>query len=439
MRGLAGDPAGNLSDLQEEPLMSRLLLCVAGASCLVAPVRAELPPLVPRAVLFGNPVKASPLISPDGKRLAYLAPDKKDVLQVWVRSAGKEDDRMVTADKKRGIRQHLWAHDPDTLLYLQDNDGDENFHVYSVNLATNVVRDLTPFQGVRATPAGVHKDFPNELLVTLNLRDRRLFDVYRIDLTTGAVVLDTKNPGDVIGWSTDPKFRVRLALAGTREGGREVRARAGEKAPWKKVVTWGPDDADGQPVDFTADGKALWMISSEGRDTLALVKRDLETGKEEVIASDDGADAGGFLVDPDAHEVQAVAFTRERRKWKAIDKEVAADLAALDKGVPGEPSVVSRSRDLKTWVVAAGGDVTPDRYYLYDRPTKALTPLFASRPDLEKYRLAAMKPVTVKSRDGLELVCYLTLPAGVEPKNLPMVLQVHGGPWSRDLAASARR
>src|SRR5262249_7018951 len=413
--------------------MRRLLLLSASLCLLLPPMtRAELPPLIPRKVLFGNPVKASPQISPDGKHLAYLAPDKKDVLQVWVRTIGKEDDRIATAATKRGIHQFQRTYAPDTLLYAQDKDGDENFHVYAVDLKSDITRDLTPFEGVRASPQGLHKDFPNELLVIMNKRDRRAFDVYRIDLKSGEATLDTKNPGDVIGWETDPKFRVRGALAATRDGGREVRVRADEKAPWKTIVKWGPEDAEGSIVDFTADGKSLWLVSSEGRDTLALVKRDLASGKEEVIASDPGADAGGLIYDDDRHVPQAIAFTRERRKWKVLDKDIADDLKGLEKAARGEPSVGSRTRAMKTWVVAYSSDVHPTQYYLYDQPTKKLTFLFSVQPALEKYKLAPMKPVTIKSRDGLELVCYLTLPVGIEPKNLPLVLNVHGGPWGRD-------
>src|SRR5262249_35681327 len=156
--------------------------------------------------------------------------------------------------------------------------------------------------------------------VNLNLRDRRLMDVHRIDLTTGAVVLDTRNPGDVVGWQTDPQFKVRAALAATPDGGFEVRLRADAKAPWKKVVTWGPEDADGRIVDFTADGKSLWLVTSEGRDTLALVKRDLAADTEQTVASDPGADAGSVVYDRATHKPEAVAFTRERLKWKVLDK-----------------------------------------------------------------------------------------------------------------------
>ncbi len=194
-------------------------------------VRAELPSLIPRDLLFGNPERASPELSPDGLRLAWLAPDTKNVLQVWVKTLGKDDDKIVTADKKRGIRQFYWAKDNRTLLYLQDADGDENFHVYGVDLDSGNVRDYTAFQGVRAGVEDLNPDFPNEVLLTLNLRDRSLFDVYRLSLKNGALELDTRNPGDVSGWGTDPKFRVRLAQVATPEGGTEIRVRADEQSP----------------------------------------------------------------------------------------------------------------------------------------------------------------------------------------------------------------
>ena len=209
--------------LAEEVTVKRLaflipLLLVAPLALAAVPTAgdARLPPLIPRDVLFGNPVKASPQISPDGTRLAYLAPYDKGVLNVWVRTIGKDDDVQVTNDTHRGIRQYFWAEDGKHMFYLQDIGGDENFHVYSVDLETKVVRDLTPFQGIRATNILIDKDHPNEMLVGLNLRDRRVFDMYRVDLTTGAVVLDTQNPGDVVGWSPTPTSRSAARRRRTR-------------------------------------------------------------------------------------------------------------------------------------------------------------------------------------------------------------------------------
>jgi dipeptidyl aminopeptidase/acylaminoacyl peptidase len=408
-------------------LTAVVLLLAAGT-----PAGAELPPLIPRKVLFGNPVKASPQISPDGKYLSYLAPDDKDVLQVWVQTVGKDDARKVTADKKRGIRTHFWTYAPDTLLYMQDHEGDENFHIYAVNVQDGKVRDLTPFEGVRAGVVGLDRDVPGQLLASMNRENARLFDVYRIDLNTGEAKLDTKNPGDVVGWETDPKFRIRAAQAFTPDGGMQVRVRSDEKSDWKPAITWGPDDVDGRVLGFTADGKGLWLTSSEGRDTLSLVKRDVAAGKEEVLASDPKADVSGVIFNPITHTPEAVSFNRERVRWEALDPKIADDLKALEQGAQGEPSVISRTRDLDTWVVAYSADLHPTNYYLYDRKTKKLTFLFTAQPELAKYKLASMKPVVIKSRDGLDLVSYLTLPVGVEPKNLPLVLTVHGGPWARD-------
>src|SRR5262249_19038051 len=195
---------------------------------------------------------------------------------------------------------------------------------------------------------------------------------------------------------------------------------------------WGPEDADGRIIGFTPDVKGLWLASSAGHDTLSLVKRDLDGGKEEVIASNPGADASNFLFNRETHEVEAGAFNRERVEWKAIDPKVADDLEALKKGAAGEATVVNRDRDSQTWVVQYVADVQPADYYLYDRKSKKLTHLFPSRPELARYKLAPMKPVVIKSRDGLDLVSYLTLPVGVEAKKLPLVLDVHGGPWARD-------
>jgi dipeptidyl aminopeptidase/acylaminoacyl peptidase len=414
--------------------MSRVALFVLAVSGLLVATlpAAELPPLIPRKVLFGNPVKQSPQLSPDGKRLAYLAPDDRDVLQVWVQTIGKDDARKVTNDRKRGIRVHLWTYHPDTLLYAQDRDGDENFHVYAVNVASSAVRDLTPHEGVRATPIGVDRDYPDQLLVQMNRNNPRLFDAYRIDLASGKATLDTKNPGDVVGWEADAQFRIRGCQAFTRDGGVEVRYREDEKSSWKVAVKWSQDDNEGRVVGFSADGKSLWLNSSAGRDTLSLVNHDLASGKEEVLASDPHSDVSQVLFDPLRHLPEAVAFNRQRIRWQALEESIKDDLEQLRKGAPGEPSIISRDRDLKKMVVSYTADVRPAEYYLYDRDSKQLTHLFASRPDLARYTLAPMKPVVIPSRDGLELVSYLTLPVGLEPRKLPMVLVVHGGPWARD-------
>jgi len=396
-----------------------------------ASTRAELPPLIGRDVLFGNPEKVSPRLSPDGKRISWVAPNDKNVLQVWVKTVGKEDGKPVTADKKRGIRQYFWAWDSKTLVYSQDNDGDENTHLWGVDLDSGNVRDLTPFQGVKASLTERDPNFPNELLVEMNLRDRHAFDVHRLDLRTGALTLDTQNPGDVAGWSADAKFQVRAAQAQTPDGGTEIRVRDDVKSPWRSFVKVGPGE-NLDFLDFNADGTAAYLLSSVGRDTAAVVERNLATGAEKVLASSPEADAEGFFVHPTKHIVQAVAFAPGRAQWKVLDPSIQADFDGIAKLSDGDFAVTNRDAADATWLVAVTRDKGPVRFYSWDRKERKGTFLFVHQPKLEGQTLAEMKPIKIKSRDGLTLNSYLTLPVGVPAKNLPMVLWVHGGPWARD-------
>src|SRR6516165_5496894 len=169
--------------------------------------RADLPPLIPRDILFGNPERANPRISPDGKHLAWLAPDSKNVLQVWVKPLEAKEGKIVTHDKKRGIRNYSWAPNSNAILYQQDTEGDENFHVYGADLISGSVRDYTPFEGIRAGIIATDHKFPDEMLVSMNLRNRRRFDAYRLTLSTGALVLDTEAADDVTGFTADSKLQ----------------------------------------------------------------------------------------------------------------------------------------------------------------------------------------------------------------------------------------
>ncbi|MHB1425737.1 MAG: S9 family peptidase [Gemmataceae bacterium] len=406
------------------------VLCLASAEA-TAPA-AKLPDLISREVLFGNPERANPRLSPDGKMLAYLAPDKKNVLQVFVRTIGKNDDRQVTRDKKRGIRTYYWAYDGERLLYLQDTDGDENYHVYLANIKSGLVRDLTPFQGVRAEGVHLSPEHPQEMLVGLNVTDRGKFDVYRVNLKSGAIELDTKNPGNVVGFVPDADFKVRAAAAATpKDGGQDLLVREAVDKPWKKQRHWSFEE-EGQPIGFSKDGKTLYLEGNHDANTSRLLALDLATGKEEVLAEDDNYDVGGVLVHPTRHTLQAVSFKRDKVEWKILDKDIADDFKALAKVRSGQYSVVSRDLADKTWLVAYSTDDGPAAYYVYDREGRKAQLLFTSQPKLEGLSLSPMKPISVQARDGLILRGYLTTPVGVEARNLPMVLLVHGGPWGRD-------
>jgi dipeptidyl aminopeptidase/acylaminoacyl peptidase len=398
---------------------------------MIAAAQGELPPLISRDILFGNPERTSPTLSPDGKRLAWLAPDTNNVLQVWVKTVGKEDDKIITADKKRGIRQYFWAKDNRNLLYLQDSDGDENFHAYGVELDSGNVRDYTPFQGVRAQVTDLNPDFPNEVLVELNLRNRALFDVYRLNLKNGALELDTQNPGDVAGWGADAQFRVRSAQIATPEGGTEIRVRADQQSPWKTFLKVGPEEIL-NALDFNKDGQSLYLMSSIGRDTAAVVEKNVADGKEKVLAVSDEVDAGNVVIHPRRHVVEAVSFSPGRSRWQVVDPAVKEDFDGLAKLNDGDFVIVNRTEADDIWLVGYTSDRAPGRFYRWDRKAKQGTFLFTSQPKLDGLRLAEVKPVVIPTRDGLKMNSYLTLPVGVVPKNLPLVLFPHGGPWARD-------
>lgn len=392
---------------------------------------AELPPLIPKELLFGNPQRAQARISPDGKRMSYLAP-KDGVLNVWVKTIGQEDDRAVTNDTLRGIQIHFWAQDNTHILYLQDVGGDENFHIYAANLNDNQTRDLTPFEGVRAQPVALDPNFPNEMMMQLNKRDPSLFDLYKLNLATGEATLVHENPGNLVGYIPDNQFKARGAVGMSPDGGIDLLVRDTEADEFRLLMHWGPQDGDGEPHGFTPDGKGMYVADPLGSDVSQLKIVDLATKAETVIAQSPKVDVGAVFIHPTKYHVQAVSFNYDQNRWTVLDSSVADDFAAIEAIFPGEFEIVSRDLADKNWLVAFSSDVKAVRYYAYDRETNQSTFLFSVRPELDEHTLAPMKFVEIKARDGLVLPSYLTLPVGVEPKNLPLVLNVHGGPWARD-------
>lgn len=572
------------------------------------PVAKKWPPVVvdaemiPRDVLFGNPDWVAARLSPDGKRLSYLAPSN-GVMNVFV---GPADDpkaaRPVTQDKKRGIRVYFWAYTNEHVLYLQDKDGDENWHVFAVDLNTQTTKDLTPIAGVRAAIEKVSYKHPDEILVGLNDRDPALHDIHKINIRTGERTLVQENPG-FVGFLVDDDYTIRFANKMTPDGGmqmfkpvvkdkaqskkkrdeerrakraakqaakkakkekktkavaaakekapkepkvakakgastsnrREIRTleksikkleqkavnadkrvaymtrkqkgnlegakqeaamahkeledtkaqlealnsgkpapakaapapaaaatpapapkttvAAVEPAPEKKAAPaasaigeeWELFDTVGMEdmlttaaIDFDKTGNVLYMIDSRGRNTAAFVTLDLKTGEKKMLAEHPKADISDLMIHPTEKTVEAAAFTYERKEWKILDEEVGADLKRLGKLAEGDYEVVSRTLDDRQWIVAYVVDDGPVRYYRINRDERREYFLFTNRTDLEGATLVTMIPSVIKTRDGKELVNYLSLPPGSDPEwdgrpkePLPMVLNVHGGPWAR--------
>ena len=402
--------------------------------------------LIPRSVLFGNPQRAAARISPNGKWISFLAP-ASGKLNVWVAPV---DDlskaKQVTDDKVRDIRVYNWAYTGEHILHTQDNGGDEDWHVYVTDVATNKTTDLTKLDGVHATIEGVSEKFPEEILVGLNDRDPQHHDIYRVNIKTGERTLLQENSG-VAAYITDDDYQVRLVYNYTPDGGQELlEPKEGQQAGEKGITEWdsfmkvGPEDAmTTGPAGFNKEGNVLYLLDSRNRDTGALFSLDLASDEKKLVAEDDKADVGEVIVHPTEKTIQAVGFTYDRRKWKILDDSIKKDLDYLATVEDGELSITSRTLDDKLWTVAYILDDGPVKYYLYDRANEKAKFLFNNRDDLEGYPLVKMHSPIIDSRDGKKLVSYLSLPPGSDPdgdgrpdKPVPLVLSVHGGPWARD-------
>ena len=392
---------------------------------------AKAPPLVPLRDFFRNPVGAAYQVSPGGDYLSWLAP-WENRLNVFVQPIdGSKEPVRLTQATKRDISGYFWAA-KDQIVYLQDDGGDENFHLYAVGVDGSGKRDLTPFPGVRV---GVVDDLRNDedhLLIEMNKRDARVFDVFRLNTRDGEMELVAENPGSVSGWVTDHDGKVRAAVQ-TDGVNTELLYRATEKEPFKKVlVTDFRESAD--PMFFTYDNKELYASSNIGRDKSAIVRLDPATGKElEVLFEHPEVDVGG-LVGSDKRKVLTTAFfTRDKVEYHFFD-DMRRDLQAkLEKKLPGtEVMLVSTDRDEDKYIVRTQSDRSRGAFWFYDTKTDELRKLADVTPWLADDQMAPMKPVQIAARDGLKLPAYLTLPPGGAGKDLPAVLYVHGGPWARD-------
>ncbi|WP_206202536.1 S9 family peptidase [Thioalkalivibrio sp. XN279] len=410
----------------------------AAAPAAAQATAAEPAALIERDKLFGNPARSSAQLSPDGKRIAYLAP-RDGVMNVWVAPL---DDiaaaQPVTAEKVRPIRGYSWSPDGTQILYVQDKGGDENFLLYGVNLESGETRDYTPFDNVRVTIVGVSNKVKDEILIGLNNRDPRWHDVHRLNLDSGEITLVRQNDG-YAGFAADQDLELRIAAKPTPDGGLLVE-RIGADGETSLLTTIPSEDSLTSNVLSIPQGADFaYMLDSRGRNLGALVKLDLESGETEVIASGQRADIGGIMSHPVTGEVQAYAENYLSNRWYPIGDALKADIEFLDREAGGEWSVTSRTDDDRYWSLVIDRVTEPAAYWLYDREDKTLERLFTIRPELEGETLAAMHAVEIKSRDGLTLVSYLSLPPHLDPEGkgvpvepVPMVLNVHGGPWARD-------
>jgi dipeptidyl aminopeptidase/acylaminoacyl peptidase len=442
--GKSGPPAGGNTTPDPGP--------AAGADPAPPPARPEAPPaepappkgnprtdLISRQVLFGNPERTNVQLSPDGKRLAWLAP-KDGVLNVFVAPVGKLDQaKAITSERARPVRLYFWTHDGKHLLFQQDAGGDENFHVFRVPADGGEVTDLTPYKGARAGVIGVSEKKPRTILVGINDRDPKAMDVYSIELATGKRTLVYENKESFASFSVDPNLELRLAAKNEPSGDTLLHLRKG--GAWVAWETIPYEDTETtRTLWLDPAGKTVYASDSRGRDTAAFYAIDLATKKKTLLAEDARSDLWTSISHPTKRTPQLAAFIYDKTRWQVLDKSLQPDVDGIAKlAGNAEWWIASRSLDDRTWIVATASDVAPTSYHLWDRGKRAGTFLFSSQPALPTDKLARMHPVVIEARDGLKLPSYLTLPLAADPDGdgkanapVPMILWVHGGPWGRD-------
>ncbi|KKP29472.1 MAG: Peptidase S9 prolyl oligopeptidase active site domain protein [candidate division TM6 bacterium GW2011_GWF2_30_66] len=388
---------------------------------------------IPLKVLFGTPAKSGLKISPDGKKLSYLAPTNGDGMRnIWVKTIGQDDDRAITIQKERDIVQYIWAFDNEHLFYIQDNNGDENYHIYKVNINTKETKDLTPFQNTRASFLSYEKHLPNQMIITLNMRNKKVFDVYKIDLKTDILILIAQNPGNIDSWLTDFSNNIKAATIAKPDGRYDALVKDNNNSNWRKIASWSLEEDRSKLLHFSRDGQFIYACDSRDSDTTRLVKINFKTGKTEVVFSDLNYDFDDIIKNQDTNELLAGYYQKEKKEWIFFNKKFESDMKLAMKLDTGDISLQSRDSQDKKWIIVFIKDNGPISYWLFDRETKKGEFLFYNMPELNKYKLANTEPISFISRDNIKINGYLTCPINKKCKNLPMVLFVHGGPWTRD-------
>jgi dipeptidyl aminopeptidase/acylaminoacyl peptidase len=416
--------------------LSAVVASSAAGSSLTEP-----PAVISREVLFGNPERVSARVSPDGARIAFIAPSE-GVLNVWVAPVGDlAAAKPITKDTGRGIRMFSWLPSGTHILWTQDKNGDENFRVYSVDIASGSTIDLSPFNGARAEIAHVSRDFPDSVAIAVNNRDPQFFDVHLVNAMTGERKLVFEN-ARFASTVLDDRMKVRV-VGEPQPDGSTVYSAVDETADgvaFRPLLTVPFEDAMTTAISsIERAGKCAFLIDSRNRNLSMLAAIDLATGTVEPIFEAKKADVSDALVSPIDSAVEAVSSEYLRSEWTVLSPRVEKDFAYLRTLDPGDLSVTSRSLDDTRWTVSFSHDDGPSVAYFYDRAAGTATKLFTSSSKLEGLELATMHPVEIKSRDGLVLPSYLSLPTwsdsdrdGRPEKALPTVLLVHGGPWGRD-------
>lgn len=382
---------------------------------------------------FKNPPESAHSISPDGKRLAYLKPFESR-MNIYVRDLNDaKSEKRLTELKDRDIAQFFWKGN-ETILFSKDFNGDENFHVFAVDVKDAKAKDLTNFEKTRATVIDTLENIsPKEILVQHNRRNKEIFDVYRINVANGKSKLVAENPGSVTGWVTDNNGKVRMALQadGLKT---HVLYRKSESEKFKKILTFGHRESF-SPEYFTADNQKIYALSNLGRDRISLVEFDPATAKEtKIIYQHSEVDIDSVTFNKDKKALESVSYITWKREVSFFDNKIEKSFNAILEKIPQGEDIRYMLADKKqrNFVARTFSDRSFGAVYIFDSELNKLTEVISFRQLLPIEKMSEMKPIKYQSRDGLTIHGYISKPVGAGDKNLPIVVRVHGGPWARD-------
>ena len=387
-------------------------------------------PLIPMEDFFRNPEKSSFRISPDGNHIAYMKPWETR-MNVFVFDIANSDERRLTSSKERSIYGFLWLGN-NRIGYVKDDGGDENMHFYAVNIDGSNEIDLTPFENVKATIVDDLDDDPEHVILGLNKRNEQIFDPYRVNVNTGQMEMIAENPGNISGWMTDHDGKLRIAI--TSDGvNTSLLHRDSELDPFKSILT--TDFKEGvSPLFFTFDNKNLYVASNRERDKTAIYEFNIDKASEDrLIFEHEEVDVSSLTFSKKRKVLTGVSYTVAKTKRVFFDDWRQNIQDMLELKLPGyEVGITSLSDDETRAIVVTYSDKSRGTYYIYDVDDEKLTELGKISPWLNEDQMADMQPIKYTSRDGLTIHGYLTIPKGSSGKNLPVVVNPHGGPWARD-------
>tara|TARA_X000000368_G_scaffold126752_1_gene99561 strand:- start:702 stop:2522 length:1821 start_codon:yes stop_codon:yes gene_type:complete len=387
-------------------------------------------PLIPMEDFFRNPEKASFNISPNGKHIAYMKPWKTR-MNVFVMDMNTKKETRLTSFEERGVYGYAWLTDK-RIGYIKDDGGNENMHFYAIDIDASNEIDLTPFENVQARIIDDLENDPNYIIIGLNKRNPQIHDPYRINVNDGKMEMIAENPGNISGWMTDHDGKLRIAI--TSDGvNTSILHRASESGKFKSILTT-DFKVSVSPLFFTFDNKNLYVASNRGRDKSGIFKFDVNNAEEgELIFEHDEVDVSGLMYSRKRKVITGVSYTVAKSEMVFFDTWRENIQEKLEEKLPGyEVGITSFSKDETKAVVVSYSDKSRGTYYYYDVEKNQLTELGEISPWLNENNMAEMKPIKYQSRDGLTIHGYLTLPKGSNGKNLPVVVNPHGGPWARD-------